>query len=155
MTLLWPEATLEAPNWWIKAGHIQGDILGPFPGSGTAIGWRHRAPKGHKLPFCGHRPSWRLQTGVTVLIKVGLRLGTSRAMVWHHVFLQKLSFKGPAGSKVSQVTQIGHKPSGLQMKSKMLTAEVFHVLILKYQTSAFGCEEPNNTVRPISRDRAV
>ena len=28
---------------WIKSGHIRGDVLGPFPGSGMAIGGRHRA----------------------------------------------------------------------------------------------------------------
>ena len=30
---------------WIKSGHLQGDVLEPFSGSGMAIGGRHRAPK--------------------------------------------------------------------------------------------------------------
>ena len=30
---------------WIKSGHIRGDVLGPFPGSGMATGERHRASK--------------------------------------------------------------------------------------------------------------
>ena len=45
-----------APNWWIsvdqgwiRAGHIQGGVLGPFPGSQVAIGGRHRAPKWPKM----------------------------------------------------------------------------------------------------------
>ena len=50
MTLLWTESILEAPNWWIsvdqgwiKVGHIQGDVIGPFPGSRTAIGGLQKA----------------------------------------------------------------------------------------------------------------
>ena len=30
---------------WIRAGHIQGDVCGPFPGSALAMEGRHRAPK--------------------------------------------------------------------------------------------------------------
>ena len=58
--ILWPLVTLEAPNgWisvdqgWIRTGHIQGDVWGPFPGSGMAIGGRHRAPKWLKKAIIG------------------------------------------------------------------------------------------------------
>ena len=30
---------------WNKSGHMQGDVLEPFSGSGMAIGGRHIAPK--------------------------------------------------------------------------------------------------------------
>ena len=39
---------------WIKVGHIQGDVLGPFPGSAMAIGGgRQRAPKWPKIAING------------------------------------------------------------------------------------------------------
>ena len=38
---------------WIKSGHIRGDVLGPFPGSGMAIGGRHRASKRPKTAIHG------------------------------------------------------------------------------------------------------
>ena len=66
MALLWQQAGLAAPDrWisvdkgWIKLGHIRGDVLGPFPGSGMAIGGRQWAlktsQKGHIWPFRGHK----------------------------------------------------------------------------------------------------
>ena len=49
-----------APNWWIsvdrgwiKSVHIRDDVLGPFPGSGMAIGGRHRASKRPKMAING------------------------------------------------------------------------------------------------------
>ena len=54
-------AGLAALNWWIsvdqgwiKLGHIQDDVLGPFPGSGMTIGGRHRAPKWLQKAINGH-----------------------------------------------------------------------------------------------------
>ena len=38
---------------WIRAGRIQGDVLGPFPGSGMAIEGRHRPPKWPKIAING------------------------------------------------------------------------------------------------------
>merc|ERR1712218_641114 len=56
----WPKAGLAAPNWWIsvdrgwiKSRHIGGDVLGPFPGSGMAIGGRQRTSKWPKLAING------------------------------------------------------------------------------------------------------
>ena len=53
---IWPYAGLEAPKWWIsvdrgwiKSVHIRDDVLGPFPGSGMAIGGHHRASKRPKM----------------------------------------------------------------------------------------------------------
>ena len=57
MALLWPQAGLAAPDrWisvdkgWIKLGHIRGDVLGPFPGSGMAIGGARGYKNGSKRP---------------------------------------------------------------------------------------------------------
>ena len=38
---------------WIKLGYIRGNVLGPFPGSGMAIGSCHRAPKWTKIAING------------------------------------------------------------------------------------------------------
>ena len=42
--------------------------------------WPKTARNGHKWPFCGHTPPWRLPTGGSVWIKAGSGQGTSRAM---------------------------------------------------------------------------
>ena len=39
---------------WIKSGHIQGDVLDTFPGSGMANGGRHRVQKWSKNAINGH-----------------------------------------------------------------------------------------------------
>ena len=72
MCLLWPLAGLEALKWWIsvdqdwiKAGHIWGDVWGPFSGpelpKGGAIGpsnWLKMAING--LFVAIYRQVWRL-----------------------------------------------------------------------------------------------
>ena len=66
MAILRPSAGLAAPNWWISvdqgwimSGHNHDNVLGPFSGSGMAIGRRHRVQEGFSVflwvfgPFYG------------------------------------------------------------------------------------------------------
>ena len=43
---------------WIRAGHIQGDVWGPFPGTALATGGRHRAPKWPKMAINADADLW-------------------------------------------------------------------------------------------------
>ena len=60
---------------WIKSGHIRDDVLGPFPGSGMAIGGRHRAPKWPKTAINGPFVVIGRPCGSKVVDKGGINSG--------------------------------------------------------------------------------
>ena len=60
---------------WIKSGHIQGDVFGPFPGSEMAIGGRHRAPKWPKTAINGPFVVIGRPCGSKVVDKGGINSG--------------------------------------------------------------------------------
>ena len=64
---------------WIKSVHIRGDVLGPFPGSGMAIGGCHRAPKWSKMAINGHFVAISRPGGFKLVDQRGSRLDQVRA----------------------------------------------------------------------------
>ena len=60
---------------WIKSGHIQGDVFGPFPGSEMAIGGRHRAPKWPKTAINGPFGAISRPGGSILVDKGGINSG--------------------------------------------------------------------------------
>ena len=77
-----------APNWWIsvdqgwiKSGHIRGDVLGPFPGSGMAIGGRHRASKRPKMAINGSFVAISRPGGSKLVDQRGSRSGHNHGRV--------------------------------------------------------------------------
>ena len=46
-----PDGPKLVDQGWIKSGHIRGDVLEPFPGSGMAIGGHHKKSNGLKKPY--------------------------------------------------------------------------------------------------------
>ena len=59
---------------WIRAGHIQGDVLGPFSGSGMAIRERHRAPNWPQNAINGPFVAIRHPGGSKLVDQYGSRL---------------------------------------------------------------------------------
>ena len=64
---------------WIKSGHIWGDVLGPFPGSGMAIGGRHRASKRPEMAINGHIVAISRPGGPKLVDQRGSRLDQVQA----------------------------------------------------------------------------
>ena len=60
---------------WIKSVHIRDDVLGPFPGSGMAIGGRHRAPKWPKTAINGPFGAISRPGGSILVDKGGINSG--------------------------------------------------------------------------------
>ena len=63
---------------WIRAGHIQGDVLGPFSRSGMAIGERHRAPNWPKNAINGPFVAISHPGGSKLVDQCGSRLDQDR-----------------------------------------------------------------------------
>ena len=63
---------------WIKAGHIWGDVLGPFPGSEMAIRGRHRASKWLKMAINGPFVAISSPGGSEMVDQHGSRLDQGR-----------------------------------------------------------------------------
>ena len=59
---------------WIKSRHIRDDVLGPFPGSGMAIGGRHRASKRPKMAINGRIVAISRPSGSKLVNQRGSRL---------------------------------------------------------------------------------
>ena len=65
---------------WIKSGHIQGDVLDTFPGSGMANGGRRRVQKWSKNAINGHIVAISRPGGSELVDQRGSRLD----LVWAH-----------------------------------------------------------------------
>ena len=117
MALLWPYVTLAATNrWisvdqgWIRAGHIQGDVLGPFSRSGMAIVGRHRAPKWLKIAINDPFVAILHPGGSKLVDQCGSRLdqGGAHPGRWFGTIYSSRNCHLGALQR-SKVAQIGHK----------------------------------------------
>ena len=73
---------------WIKSGHIRGDVLGPFPGSGMATGERHGASKRLQMAINGPL--------VAILLAWRLRNGWSKSIVLENKVVINFDFRSRA-----------------------------------------------------------
>ena len=84
MDLVTPDWWNSVEQGWNKSGHIPGDALEQFCGSGRTIRGRQRVPqkdpKRPKTALLGHKQIWWLQTGGTVWSKGGTSQGSSPVM---------------------------------------------------------------------------
>ena len=64
---------------WIKSGHIRDDVLGPFPGSGMAIGGRQRTSKRPKMAINGRFVAISRPGGSKLVDQRGSRLDLVQA----------------------------------------------------------------------------
>ena len=94
---------------WNKLGHIRGDVLEPSPGSGMAIGGRHKHSEWLKRAKNGHFVAIRGSGGFKLVDQCGARLEQVRAL------------PGGCDETISQVCkgQWGrHRPSNWLKKAK-------------------------------------
>ena len=91
---------------WIKSGHIQGDVLDPFPGSGMANGERHRAQKWSKNAINGHFVAISRPGGSELMDQRGSRFD----LVWAH--------PGQCVGNFFHIQKGHHDPKGPTKKAK-------------------------------------